>query len=95
MTTTIDRWVSVMGDVLKELYRITKKGGWVALEVGEVKKGKVKLDEYVVPLCSKAGFDCEGIVINLQKFTKTSNIWGVRNNKIGTNTNRVVIFKKN
>jgi DNA modification methylase len=95
MATTIDKWVSVMDDVFKELYRITKKGGWVAFEVGEVKKGRVNLDEYVVPLGSKAGFECEGILINLQQFTKTSNIWGVSNNQIGTNTNRVVIFKKN
>jgi hypothetical protein len=95
MAKTIDEWNDVMGDVFTELFRITKEGGWVAFEVGEVKNGKIKLDEYVVPLGLKAGFDCEGIVINLQEFTKTSKIWGVGNNKKGTNTNRIVIFKKN
>ncbi len=94
VTKSIDDWCTIMGDVFKELYRITKTGGWVAFEVGEVRNGKVKLDEYVVPLGIKAGFKCEGIVINSQFFTKTSNIWGVNNNAKGTNTNRIVLFEK-
>jgi hypothetical protein len=48
----------------------------------------------VVPLGLNAGFDCEGIMINQQEFTKTANIWGVSNNKKGTNTNRIVMFCK-
>jgi hypothetical protein len=62
--------------------------------VGEVRGGRVKLEEYVVPLGLKAGFDCEGIMINQQTFTKTANIWGISNNTKGTNTNRIVIFRK-
>ncbi|MFX1577970.1 MAG: site-specific DNA-methyltransferase, partial [Promethearchaeota archaeon] len=81
-------------DVFHELFRITKVGGWVAFEVGEVRRGKIKLEEYIVPLGVKAGFRCEGIIINLQDFTKTSNIWGIGNNSFGTNTNRIVLFKK-
>ncbi len=95
MSRKIEDWVSVMGAVFEELYRITRSGGWVAFEVGEVKGGKVKLDEHVVPLGIKAGFSCEGILINMQQFTKTSNIWGVSNNSRGTNTNRIVLFHKN
>jgi len=87
-------WEQVMGGVFKELYRITKENGWVAFEVGEVKKGKVKLDEHIVPLGFQAGFKCEGIIINLQNFTKTANIWGIKNNQVGTNTNRIVLFRK-
>jgi hypothetical protein len=87
-------WEKVMGGVFNELYRITKKNGWVAFEVGEVRKGKVKLDEHIVPLGISAGFKCEGILINLQNFTKTANIWGIKNNQVGTNTNRIVIFRK-
>lgn len=94
MAGTVKGWCDVMGDVFRELYRITKKGGWVAFEVGEVKQGRVKLDEHVVPLGLEAGFSCTGIIINLQEFTKTSNIWGVGNNKLGTNTNRIVLFHK-
>lgn len=94
MSKDIQEWSCVMEEVFYELYRITKKGGWVAFEVGEVKGGKIKLDEYIVPLGQKAGFCCQCIVINLQKFTKTSNIWGIGNNKSGTNTNRIVLFVK-
>jgi len=94
MSRTIEEWSDVMEDVFLELYRVTKKGGWVAFEVGEVRRGKIMLDEIVVPLGIKAGFNCVGILVNLQEFTKTSNIWGIKNNKVGTNTNRIVLFNK-
>lgn len=87
-------WEKIMSGVFSELFRITKYGGYVAFEVGEIKKGKIKLEEYVVPLGIHAGFECLGVVINLQKFTKTAKIWGIGNNETGTNTNRIVIFKK-
>ena len=35
------------------------------------------------------------VMINAQNFTKTSAAWGIDNNKKGTNTNRIVVFKKN
>ncbi len=91
---SVSDWSEIMGRVFHELYRITKKEGWVAFEVGEVRKGTIRLDEFVVPLGIDAGFSCEGIVINQQEFTKTSNIWGVSNNTDGTNTNRIVLFQK-
>ena len=94
MSKTIQNWSNVMDVVFKELYRITKPGGWVAFEVGEVRNGKIKLDECIVPLGINAGFKCFGILINSQKFTKTANIWGVNNNLSGTNTNRIVLFQK-
>lgn len=94
MSKRIDDWCAVMQDVFHELYRITKKFGYVAFEVGEVRGGRIKLEEYVVPLGLNAGFECIGIMINLQEFTKTANIWGVSNNKKGTNTNRIVLFRK-
>jgi len=87
-------WEKIMGEVFSELFRITKHGGYIAFEVGEIKKGKIKLDEHVVPLGISAGFECLGILVNQQKFTKTANIWGIRNNYFGTNTNRIVIFRK-
>jgi len=95
MIKSVELWSSFMSEVFLELYRITRKEGYVAFEVGEVRGGKVKLDEHVVSCGEKAGFHCEGILINLQEFTKTSNIWGIANNKKGTNSNRVVIFSKN
>ncbi len=94
MSKTVNAWSEVMSKVFKELYRITKKQGWIAFEVGEIKAGKVNLEEYVIPLGENNGFTCDSIMINEQTFTKTANIWGVSNNSKGTNTNRIVIFKK-
>jgi len=94
MSKTVEDWEAEMGGVFMELYRITKHGGWVAFEVGEVRKGTVKLDEVVAPLGIKAGFECSAVFINSQSFTKTANIWGVKNNSQGTNSNRIVLFKK-
>jgi hypothetical protein len=90
----VETWSDMMSHVFDELYRVTVPGGWVAFEVGEVNNGKVKLDEYVVPLGIESGFTCAGVMVNSQDFTKTSNIWGVDNMKTGTNTNRIVLFNK-
>lgn len=91
---TVPQWSAVMAEVLLELHRITKPGGVVAFEVGEVRKGKIKLDEVVMPLGLAAGFACEAVLINTQQFTKTAHIWGVANNAGGTNSNRIVVFRK-
>lgn len=94
MSKKVEDWAVVMGSVFKQLYRVTKPGGWVAFEVGEVRNGRINLEEYVIPLGYEAGFKCIGVIINLQEFTKTSNIWGIKNNNFGTNTNRIALFQK-
>ena len=94
MSRTIDDWNVTMARVFTELYRVTRKNGWVAFEVGEVRKGKLRLEEHVVPLGTGAGFTCEAILFNEQRFTKTANIWGIGNNEAGTNSNRIVVFRK-
>ncbi len=91
---SILEWRSNMQNVFMELFRITKPGGYVAFEVGEVRNGKVQLENEVLPIGLTAGFTCIGIYINYQGFTKTSNIWGIKNNRRGTNSNRIVVFKK-
>ena len=94
MLKNIEKWSQFMSEHFTELYRITKPGGWVCFEVGEINKGKDNLDEYIVPIGIKVGFICKGILLNSQQFTKTSNIWGISNNSSGTNTNRIVMFQK-
>ncbi len=94
MSKTLEDWSAKMQSVFNELYRITKPNGIVAFEVGEVRHGKIKLEEAVIPLGIYAGFACDALVINQQDFTKTANIWGVSNNKAGTNSNRIVVFRK-
>jgi len=94
LCSTVSHWSTSMLEVFRELYRVTEPNGWVAFEVGEVRGGKVKLDEIVAPIGVAAGFACMAVAINAQKFTKTANIWGVKNNSLGTNTNRIVLFRK-
>lgn len=90
----IGEWNKFISECFLEFYRITKPQGYVAFEVGEVKNGKIKLEDEVLPIGLNAGFKCIAIIINTQKFTKTANIWGVNNNEKGTNSNRIVLFQK-
>ncbi|MDE1976471.1 MAG: site-specific DNA-methyltransferase [Elusimicrobia bacterium] len=94
MSRTAEQWTGTMTKVFHELFRVTADGGYVAFEVGEVRKATLKLEDCVVPAGLAAGFHCLAIMVNEQRFTKTSNIWGVGNNALGTNTNRIVIFRK-
>ncbi|MDB6028076.1 MAG: methylase domain protein [Verrucomicrobiales bacterium] len=90
----IEDWQRAMTEVFRELHRMLKPGGYVAFEVGEVRGGKVKLEEAVLPCGIEVGLKPELILINDQEFTKTANCWGVNNNAKGTNTNRIVLFRK-
>ena len=56
--------------------------------------GTIKLEEVVLPCGVAAGLEPRLVLINDQKFTKTANCWGVDNNFKGTNTNRIVVFRK-
>jgi hypothetical protein len=90
----LDEWQKAMTEVFRELHRLLKPGGHVAFEVGEILGGTVKLEEAVVPCGKEAGLEPVLILINSQTFTKTANCWGVDNNDKGTNTNRIVVFRK-
>ncbi len=94
MARTLPAWSAVMGAVFRELHRVTRPGGHVAFEVGEVLRGTVRLEEAVLPLGLAAGFQALGVLVNRQAFTKTAHIWGVDNNRAGTNSNRIVLFRK-
>ena len=94
MARTPEEWAASMSRVFAELYRLTAPGGWVAFEVGEVRRGAIRLDEIIAPVGVNAGFECGAVLINAQRFTKTANIWGVENNRLGTNSNRIVLFRK-
>ena len=48
----------------------------------------------VLPCGVAAGLAPVLVLINDQKFTKTANCWGVANMSKGTNTNRIVLFRK-
>jgi hypothetical protein len=92
--TKLAAWQAAMTRVLRELRRVLRPGGHVAFEVGEVHGGQTKLEDYVLPAGAEAGLTPELVVINDQEFTKTANCWGVDNMAKGTNTNRIVVFRK-
>jgi hypothetical protein len=90
----LEAWREAMTDVFHELHRVLKPSGRVAFEVGEVHGGKTKLEEAVLPCGVAAGLEPELVLINDQQFTKTANCWGVDNMAKGTNTNRIVLFRR-
>ena len=90
----VAQWEASMQKVLAELCRVAVPGGHVAFEVGEVRNGKLKLESAVLRAGAAAGLNPVLVLINRQKFTKTSNCWGIDNLRRGTNTNRVVLFEK-
>ncbi len=91
---SLDGWVDRMTSVFVELHRVLRSTGKIAFEVGEVRKGTVLLENAVAKASLDAGFLPEMLMINAQDFTKTANCWGVSNNNKGTNSNRIVILKK-
>lgn len=93
MARTVDDWQAAMTDVFRELRRVLRPDGHVAFEVGEVKRGTVRLEEVVIPSAVAAGLEPELVLINEQEFTKTANCWGIDNNSKGTNSNRIVLLR--
>jgi hypothetical protein len=89
-----EAWHDAMRDIFAELLRVLRPGKFVAFEVGEVRGGRLRLEEVVIPAAMAAGFEASFVLVNAQQFTKTANCWGVSNNSKGTNTNRIVLLQK-
>jgi len=87
-------WQTMVWETLTELARVVRPGGHVAFEVGEVRGGKVLLERLVWEAAKNLPFERLFVMVNQQEFTKTANCWGVCNNAKGTNTNRVVVLKR-
>lgn len=89
-----DDWRAFVERTFRELARVVSPGGHVAFEVGEVRNGKIRLEEQVLESIDLRDFEALGVVVNVQEFTKTANCWGVSNNAKGTNTNRIVLARR-
>jgi hypothetical protein len=94
MHRTEAAWEAMVRSTLSELARVVRPNGHVAFEVGEVRGGKVLLEQAVWRAASGLPFDRLGVMVNQQEFTKTANCWGIDNNGKGTNTNRIVILRR-
>lgn len=87
-------WTAFIRRTFSELARVVRVGGHVAFEVGEVRNGTIELEQLVLNAVEGLPFEPLCVLINVQEFTKTANCWGVGNNTKGTNTNRVVILRR-
>jgi hypothetical protein len=87
-------WTSFIQRALTELARVTRKGGRIAFEVGEVRGGALQLEGLVLRAAQGLPLEPLGVLVNVQNFTKTANCWGVANNAKGTNTNRIVLMQR-
>lgn len=94
MCRTAEQWTAMVHEVLKEQARILHQGRFIAFEVGEVRNATVKLELLVRDAAQGLPLEVICVMINEQSFTKTSNIWGVKNDRRGTNTNRIVLLRR-
>ncbi len=90
----LEDWEAFVTSVFRELRRVLRPGGHIAFEVGEVRHGQIRLEESVIGCAMSAGLTPRLVLVNAQQFTKTANCWGVTNNSKGTNSNRVVLLRK-
>lgn len=87
-------WQQFMGAALKEMARVLKPHGVVAIEVGDVKSGQDLLVKALLEECGAAGLKCRALIINTHKFSKTSQCWSLGSNTSGTNSNRVLLLNR-
>jgi hypothetical protein len=91
---SLDAWTLMTRSVFEELARVVRPGGHVAYEVGEVRGGAVLLERLVWEAMEGLPFERLCVMVNRQRFTKTSNCWGVANNSKGVNSNRIALARR-
>ena len=77
-----------------EMYKVLKEGKYCIIEVGDVKNGKINLDELIVDLADETGFEVERVLISYITAPKISRAFSRKKPGEGTKTNRCVILKK-
>ncbi len=90
----LEDWEVAMTKALCDSATRLRPGGFVAFEVGEVRKGTIRLEESVLDCGRDAGLEPVAVMVHDQRFTKTANCWGIGNNSHGTNTNRIVLLQR-
>ena len=93
-TARLDAWKTLVRGALDNTAAISRPGGVFAFEVGEIRNASLLLDQVVVDVARETRWEAVCVVVNAQVFTKTSNTWGVDNNRAGTNSNRIVVMRR-
>ena len=93
-TGSLDAWKELVRGALDNAAAISGPGAVFAFEVGEIRKGSLLLDQVVVDVARDTAWEPVCVIVNAQAFTKTSNTWGVDNNRGGTNSNRIVLMRR-
>ena len=91
---TVPKWTDMILHCMATCYDLLTEDGTMVFEVGELRRGTVDLVTPAVECAEDIGFRVVKVMINTQKFTKTSRCWSVANNVGGTNTNRMLVLKK-
>jgi len=92
--SSLTNWTAMIRKTLVELMRVVKPGGYIAMEVGEIKRGSVHLERLVWEAAKDLPCRRLAVIIHDAKFTKSSHIYNVTNGKLGTNTNRIVLMQR-
>ena len=93
-TGNLEAWRALVRETLANVAAIAPGDGVFAFEVGEVRSGSLLLDRVVVDVARETPWEPFLVLVNEQAFTKTSNTWGVLNNRGGTNSNRIVVMRR-
>ena len=91
-TGSLDAWKELVRGALDNTAAISRRGAVFAFEVGEIRGGSLLLDQVVVDVARATAWEPVCVIVNAQVFTKTSNTWGIDNNRAGTNSNRIVVM---
>ena len=90
----LEDWQQAMVAVFRELHRVLRPGGYVAVDAGRGWSGKREL-EHAVMLCGvEASLRLELVLINKQKLTATARCLGLGDSTASLNADRVVVFRK-
>ena len=84
-TGKLETWKDLVREALDNVAAISACGSVFAFEVGEIRNGSLLLDRVVADVARETAWELICVVVNEQMFTKTSNTWGIDNNKGGTN----------
>ena len=93
-TGNLEDWKALVRAALDNVAAVAAPGSVFAFEVGEVRRRSLLLDRVVADVARETPWKPVCVIVNEQAFTKTSNTWGVDNNRGGTNSNRIVVMRR-